>query len=266
MRKTKGETTMKLTEKQKAKIRKEIKQEKRPRILNFETEINKKKNQDKTIEEIMQMVEESKEVAKTFINDPEERFQKRLAELKIQELDKVRRAYNKSRFTDFSLKTFKRFNGIIADFDELTFFLDEFICLVNVNDRTVNENWRIWGELKEAINTTDWRKACKAVRKEIPNITLKQFILQNKKLTVAQAKKEFEELMASVSEPTFYEFTMEQMEVIFSKITNNPKQFIELITRTKLKRDITKETYAIEKDIDRIVQFGNLIFNALIKN
>lgn len=198
MRKTKGETTMKLTEKQKAKIRKEIEQEKRPRILNFETEINKKKNQDKTIEEIMQMVEESKEVAKTFINDPEERFQKRLAELKIQELDKVRRAYNKSRFTDFSLKTFKRFNGIIADFDELTFFLDEFICLVNVNDRTVNENWRIWGELKEAINTTDWRKACKAVRKEIPNITLKQFMLQNKKLTVAQAKKEFEELMASV--------------------------------------------------------------------
>lgn len=214
----------------------------------------------------MQMVEESKEVAKTFINDPEERFQKRLAELKIQELDKVRRAYNKSRFTDFSLKTFKRFNGIIADFDELTFFLDEFICLVNVNDRTVNENWRIWGELKEAINTTDWRKACKAVRKEIPNITLKQFMLQNKKLTVAQAKKEFEELMASVPEPTFYEFTMEQMEVIFSKITNNPKQFIELITRTKLKRDITKETYAIEKDIDQIVKFGNLIFNALIKN
>ena len=91
-------------------------------------------------------------------------------------------------------------------------------------------------------------------------------MLQNKKLTVAQAKKEFEELMASVPEPTFYEFTMEQMEVIFSKITNNPKQFIELITRTKLKRDITKETYAIEKDIDRIVQFGNLIFNALIKN
>lgn len=257
---------MKLTEKQKAKIRKEIEQEKGPRILNFETEINKKKNQDKTIEEIMQMVEESKEVAKTFINDPEERFQKRLAELKIQELDKVRRAYNKSRFTDFSLKTFKRFNGIIADFDELTFFLDEFISLVNVNDRTVNENWRILGELKEAINTTDWRKACKKVRKDIPNITLKQFMLQNKQLTVAQAKKQFEELMTSVPEPTFYEFTMEQMEVVFSKITNNPKQFIKLITRTKLKRDITKETYKIEKDIDQIVKFGNLIFNALIKN
>lgn len=59
---------------------------------------------------------------------------------------------------------------------------------------------------------------------------------------------------------------MNQMEVIFSKITNNPKQFIELIAQTKLKRSITKETYAIEKDIDRIVQFGNLIFNALIKN
>ena len=257
---------MKLTDKQKKQLRKEVEQEKRPRILSFETEINKKKNQDKTIEEIMQMVAESKEIAKTFINDPEERFQKRLAELKIQELDKVRIAYNKSRFTDFSLKTFKRFNGIIADFDELTFFLDEFISLVNVNDRTVNKNWRIWGELKEAINTTDWRKACKKVRKDIPNITLKQFMLQNKKLTVAQAKKQFEELMASVPEPTFYEFTMEQMEAIFSKITNNPKQFIKLITRTKLKRDITKETYKIEKDIDQIVKFGNLIFNALIKN
>lgn len=257
---------MKLTDKQKKQLRKEVEQEKRPRILNFETEINKKKNQDKTIEEIMQMVEDSKAAAKNFIFDDEERFNKRLAELKIQELDKVRKAYNKTRFTNFTLKTFKRFNGIIADFDELTFFLDEFISLVNVNDSTVNKNWRIWGELKEAINTSNWRKACKKVRKDIPKITLKEFLLQNKNLTVAQAKQQFEELMTSVLEPTFYEFTMEQMEVIFSKITNNPKQFIELITRTKLKRDITKETYAIENDIDRIVQFGNLIFNALIKN
>lgn len=257
---------MKLTDKQKKQLRKEVEQEKRPRILNFETEINKKKNQDKTIEEIMQMVEDSKAAAKNFIFDDEERFNKRLAELKIQELDKVRKAYNKTRFTNFTLKTFKRFNGIIADFDELTFFLDEFISLVNVNDSTVNKNWRIWGELKEAINTSNWRRACKKVRKDIPKITLKEFMLQNKNLTVAQAKQQFEELMTSVLEPTFYEFTMEQMEVIFSKITNNPKQFIELITRTKLKRDITKETYAIENDIDRIVQFGNLIFNALIKN
>ena len=266
MRKIKGETTMKLTEKQKTKLRKEVEQEKQPRVLKFETEINKKKNQDKTIEEIMQMVEASKEIAKTFIADPEERFQKRLAELKIQDLDKVRITFNKAHNTDFSLKTFKRFNGIIADFDELTPFLDKFISLVNINDRTVNKNWRIWGELKEAINTTDWRKACKKVRKDIPNITLKQFMLQNKQLTVAQAKKQFEELMTSVPEPTFHEFTKEQMEAVFSKITNNPKQFIKLITRTKLKRDITKETYKIEKDIDRIVQFGNLIFNALIKN
>lgn len=257
---------MKLTDKQKKQLRKEVEQEKQSRVLKFEKEINKKKNQDKTIEEIMQMVKKSEEIAETFISDPEERFQKRLAELKIQELDKVRIAFNKAHATYFSLKTFKRFNGIIADFDELTSFLDKFIALVNINDRTVNKNWRIWGELKESINTTDWRKACKKVRKNIPNITLKQFMLQNKQLTVAQAKKQFEELMTSVPEPTFYEFTMEQMEVVFSKITNNPKQFIKLITRTKLKRDITKETYKIEKDIDQIVKFGNLIFNALIKN
>ena len=43
---------MKLTDKQKKQLRKEVEQEKRPRILNFETEINKKKNQNKTIKEI----------------------------------------------------------------------------------------------------------------------------------------------------------------------------------------------------------------------
>lgn len=257
---------MKLTDKQKKQLRKEVEQEKRPRILNFETEINKKKNQNKTIDEIMKMVEDSKAAANNFIFDDEERFNKRLAELKIKELDQVRKDYNKTRFTNFTLKTFKRFNGVIADIDELVAFLDEFISLVNINDQTVDKNWRIWGELKEAINTNDWRKACKAARKKLPNITLKQFMLQNKTLTVAQAKKQFEELMAAVPEPTFHEFTMEQMETIFAKITNNPKQFIELITRTKLKRDITKETYKIEKDIDQIVKFGNLIFNALIKN
>ena len=258
---------MKLTDKQKKQLRKEVEQEKRPRILNFETEINKKKNQDKTIEEIMQMVAESKEVAKTFINDPEERFQKRLAELKIQELDKVRKDYNKTRFTDFSLKTFKRFNGAIADFDELTAFLDEFICLVNINNNTVRKNWRIWGEVAESVNYLAWRKACRALKKDQPKIkiTLKEFMLQNKNLTVGQAKKQFEELTASVPEPTFYEFAMNQMEVIFSKITNNPKQFIELIAQTKLKRSITKETYAIEKDIDRIVQFEILFLTLLSK-
>lgn len=50
---------MKLTEKQKAKIRKEIEAEKRPRVLKFETEINKKKNEDKTIEEIIKTLLEN---------------------------------------------------------------------------------------------------------------------------------------------------------------------------------------------------------------
>lgn len=63
---------MKLTESQKAKIRKEVKKEKQPRVLKFETEIKKKKNQDKTIEEIMQMVKESETAARKFIKDPME--------------------------------------------------------------------------------------------------------------------------------------------------------------------------------------------------
>ena len=257
---------MKLTETQKAKIRKEVENEKYPRVLVFEKEIQKKKNQNKTIEEIMQMVEDSKTAAKNFIFDNEERFNKRLAELKIQELDKVRIKFNKTHNTDFSLKTFKRFNGVIDDFDELTSFLDEFINLVNINDRTVNKNWRIWGELKEAINTNNWRKACRALRKVIPNITFKQFILQNKNLTVNQAKEQFEELMTPVPEPTFYEFTMEQMNIIFAKITDKPQEFSNFIIQKSLKRELTKETYAIENDIDKIVIFGNAIFNALIKN
>lgn len=259
---------MKLTDKQKKQLRKEVEKETCPRVLVFEKEIEKKKNQDKTIEEIMQMVEDSKTAAKNFIFDNEERFNKRLAELKIQELDKVRIKFNKTHNTDFILKTFKRFNGVIDDFDELTSFLDEFINLVNINDRTVNKNWRIWGEVAESVDYLAWCKACRALKKDQPKIeiTLKEFMLQNKNLTVGQAKKQFEELTASVPEPTFYEFAMKQIEVIFSKITNNPKQFIELISQTKLKRSITKETYAIENDIDKIVIFGNAIFNALIKN
>lgn len=259
---------MKLTDKQKKQLRKEVMNETRPRVLVFEKEIEKKKNQDKTIDEIMKMVEDSKIAAKNFISDDEERFNKRLAELKIQELDKVRIAFNKAHGIDFSLKTFKRFNGAIADFDELTAFLDEFICLVNINNNTVRKNWRIWGEVAESVDYLAWRKVCRALKKDQPKIkiTLKEFMLQNKNLTVGQAKKQFEELVATAPEPTFHEFTMEQMEAIFAKITNNPKQFIELITRTKLKRDITKETYKIEKDIDQIVKFGNLVFNALIKN
>lgn len=257
---------MKLTESLKAEIRKQVEKEKQPRALKFETEIKKKKNQDKTIEEIMQMVKESETAAKKFIKDPEARFQQRLAEIKVQELDKVRMAFNNTYNTDFTLKTFKRFNGIIADFDELTSFLAKFITLVNINDRTINKNYKIWEAVKKDVNITEWRKACKTVRKEIPNITLKQFMLQNKQLTVAQANVQYKELIASAPELTFYDFVMGQIENTLTRITDNPKELIKLIAQTKLKRDITQEKYSIKKDIDQIAEFGNMLFNALIKN
>ena len=257
---------MKLTDKQKKQLRKEVEQEKRPRVLKFETEINKKKNEDKTIEEIMQMVKDSQERASHFISNPEVRFQKRLAEIKAQELKELCDSYNKSRGTDFSLKTFKRFNGAIDDFYELSNFLDTFIILVNVNNNTVRKNEKIWGEVKNVTNMTKWIRARKEVRKEIPNITFKQFVLQNKSLTVKEAKAQYEELMTPAPELTFHDFVMGQLEQVLSKVTNEPKELIELIAQTKLKRGITKETYDIYADIDKIVEFGNLIFNALIKN
>ena len=254
---------MKLTKEQKEQLRKEVMKEARPQVLVFEKEIEKKKNQDKTIDEIMKMVEDSKIAAQNFIYDDEERFNKRLAELKIQELDKVRKTFNAKHDTDFSLKTFKRFNGIIADFDELTTFLDEFMALVNCNNRiAISKNFNIWNEIKKAVNTSDWVKARKAVRKDIPNITLKQFMLQNKNLTVAQAKQQFEELMTSLPELTFYEFAMDKMVTILAKITDKPQELVNLMIQTKLKRDI----YRIKLDIDQIAEFGNLIFNALIKD
>lgn len=51
---------MKLTDKQKKQLRKEVEKETCPRVLVFEKEIEKKKNQDKTIEEIMKMVKDSR--------------------------------------------------------------------------------------------------------------------------------------------------------------------------------------------------------------
>lgn len=65
---------MKLTDKQKKQLRKEVEKETCPRVLVFEKEIEKKKNQDKTIEEIMKMVKDSKTAAANFIVDNEERF------------------------------------------------------------------------------------------------------------------------------------------------------------------------------------------------
>jgi hypothetical protein len=257
---------MKLTDKQKKQLRKEVEQEKRPRVLKFETEINKKKNENKTIEEIMQMVKESETAARKFIKDPEARFQQRLAQIKTQKLDKIRIDFINTHNKYFTLKTFKRFNGIIGDFDELTSFLNEFATLVNINDNTVNKNYKIWEAVKKDVNITEWRKACKTVRKEIPNITLKQFMLQNKQLTVAQANVQYKELMAPAPELTFYDFVMGQIENTLTRITDNPKELIKLIAQTKLKRDITQEKYSIKKDIDQIAEFGNMLFNALIKN
>lgn len=68
--------------------------------------------------------------------------------------------------------------------------------------------------------------------------------------------------MTPAPELTFHDFVMGQLEQVLSKVTNEPKELIELIAQTKLKRGITKETYDIYADIDKIVEFGNLIFNA----
>ena len=72
--------------------------------------------------------------------------------------------------------------------------------------------------------------------------------------------------MASAPELTFYDFVMGQIENTLTRITDNPKELIKLIAQTKLKRDITQEKYSIKKDIDQIAEFGNMLFNALIKN
>lgn len=258
---------MKLTKTQKNNIREAVKKETRPRVLVFEKEIQKKKNQNKTIDEIMKMVADSKVAAKNFIRDDEIRFNKRLAELKIEELDRLRKDFNKKHDTEFSLKTFKRFNGIIADFDELTKFLDEFANLVNCkNQSAISKNFNIWNNLKKSVNTRDWRKSCQKIQKDTPNITLKEFMLKNTNLTVAQAEQQFKKLMASMATPTFHDFTMKQMETTLSNITDKPQELANLIIQTKLKRDITKETFKIAEDINLIVEFGKLIFNAIIKN
>lgn len=81
---------MKLSTIEKQLIKKEIKKEKAPRVLNFDKEIMLKKNENLTVAELQEKVNASIQANKEFVKDENLRFQICLDNIKKEKLQELK--------------------------------------------------------------------------------------------------------------------------------------------------------------------------------
>ena len=224
---------MKLSTIEKELIKKEIKKQKAPRVLNFDKEILLKKNENLTVAELQEKVNASIQANKEFVKDENLRFQICLDNIKKQKLVEIKNQLNKKHNINLNDKFIATVSAHTKDEKSLVDFIEKFIELVNSNQiQGLNEIQNLT-KRKIFIGTIKLRKENKEnpVNKEI---TFKQFLMDNPNLTIKNAKKEFEKIteninnLESVNEFTFLKIFFTD---IFKDFSNNPEKLFELFIK-----------------------------------
>lgn len=224
---------MKLSTIEKQLIKKEIKKQKAPRVLNFDKEIMLKKNENLTVAELQEKVNASIQANKEFVKDENLRFQICLDNIKKEKLAEIKNQLNKKHNINLTDKFIATVSAHTKDEKSLVDFIEKFIELVNSNQiQDLNEIQNLT-KRKIFIGTIKLRKENKEnpVNKEI---TFKQFLMDNPNLTIKNAKKEFEKIteninnLESVNEFTFLKIFFTD---IFKDFSNNPEKLFELFIK-----------------------------------
>lgn len=226
---------MKLSTIEKQLIKKEIKKEKAPRVLNFDKEIMLKKNENLTVAELQEKVNASIQANKEFVKDENLRFQICLDNIKKEKLAEIKNQLNKKHNINLTDKFIATVSAHTKDEKALVDFIEKFIELVNSNQiQGLNEIQNLT-KRKIFIGTIKLRKENKEnpVNKEI---TFKQFLIDNPNLTIKNAKKQFENLNLNNNinnQKLINEFSFLKIFFInvFKNFSNNPEKLFELFIK-----------------------------------
>ena len=224
---------MKLSKIEKQEIKKEIKKEKAPRVLDFNKEIMLKKNENLTVIELQEKVNASIKANKEFVSDEHLRFQIRLDNLKKQKLAEIKNQLNKKHNINLTDKFIATVSAHTKNEKVLVKFIEELIELVNPNQiQNLNQIQDLTSR-QIFMGTVKLREENKdKIKKE--KITFKQFLMDNPNLTIKNAKKEFEKIteninnLESVNEFTFLKIFFTD---IFKDFSINPEKLFAVFTK-----------------------------------
>ena len=224
---------MKLSTIEKQLIKKEIKKQKAPRVLNFDKEILLKKNENLTVAELQEKVNASIQANKEFVKDENLRFQICLDNIKKQKLVEIKNQLNKKHNINLNDKFIATVSAHTKDEKTLVDFIEKFIELVNSEEIQGLNEIKYLTKRKIFIGTIKLRKENKEnpVNKEI---TFKQFLIDNPNLTIKNAKKQFENLNNNINnQKLINEFSFLKIFFInvFKNFSNNPEKLFELFIK-----------------------------------
>ena len=224
---------MKLSTIEKQLIKKEIKKQKAPRVLNFDKEIMLKKNENLTVAELQEKVNASIQAYKEFVKDENLRFQICLDNIKKQKLVEIKNQLNKKHNINLNDKFIATVSAHTKDEKALVDFIEKFIELVNSEEIQGLNEIKYLTKRKIFIGTIKLRKENKenSVNKEI---TFKQFLIDNSNLTIKNAKKQFENLNNNINnQKLINEFSFLKIFFInvFKNFSNNPEKLFELFIK-----------------------------------
>lgn len=224
---------MKLSTIEKQLIKKEIKKQKAPRVLNFDKEIMLKKNENLTVAELQEKVNASIQANKEFVKDENLRFQICLDNIKKQKLVEIKNQLNKKHNINLNDKFIATVSAHTKDEKALVDFIEKFIELVNSEEIQGLNEIKYLTKRKIFIGTIKLRKENKenSVNKEI---TFKQFLIDNSNLTIKNAKKQFENLNNNINnQKLINEFSFLKIFFInvFKNFSNNPEKLFELFIK-----------------------------------
>lgn len=224
---------MKLTTEQKQEIKKEIKKEKAPRVLDFNKEIMLKKNENLTVVELQEKVNASIKANKEFVKDEHLRFQIRLDNIKKQKLTEIKNQLNKKHNINLTDKFIATVSAHTKNEKVLVKFIEELIELVNPNQiQNLNQIQDLTSR-QIFMGTVKLRQENKdKIKKE--KMTFKQFLMDNPNLTIKNAKKEFEKVTTQINKLELvdeFAFLKIFFTDVFKNFSNNPEKLFTVFAK-----------------------------------
>lgn len=265
----------------KIKLRKKAKNQKRPTVLTFEKEINKKKNENKTVEEIMTMVEVSKNEVKKWIPDEELRYNRLIAEYQANTWKEIVQELSSPKYNiDITEKFVKTVRGFVSNDTMIIPFIQEFYTCV---DKT-KLNWQTFTALQNMVSFDYFNEYLKMkqiatnlqkeAQKDIP--PFEKFVLNYKGLTIKEVKsiyqKEVEKSEMKFEVPTKVEIVEKEFEKVFLNFTKDESKaqsLLELFEKTVLEKNPLNEEdepYTLTDKVQKIKHISYVIINRAIKD
>lgn len=255
-----------LKEIDKDKILQKTLKEEAPRVLILKEEINKKENENLTVEQLLKKITYSENLNKNFELDTKKRFNFHLAEAEKNQLDDILSQFNKIYKMNFSFKFIKVLNGNTKNKEELIHTLETLNKLIDCNKIHFEEVMKI-----KKIDEHKIYKLKMLKEKDIKEFpSLKTYLLDNKKRTVKEVKEEYENqrnIYKNKIDNLFEDTIQDFFVALFKEFTHKEEDALELyklfIKLTFGDKSFTKETESSYKALKDFNNFKNRVFSIL---